>query len=202
MPVPDILPSQSGRILLIRPREEDDAAVAALRSHPETHRHLTFESAHLSVEEARALRITRAADERRMSFNIHVSNESGSTISTFGGTVGLSHINHLKSCEVGILINPEYFRRGLATDALYTILAYAFETMKLDRARLSTAANNVGMRGLLEKAGVMLEGIARDDWSDGKGGFSDVCLYGILEQEWAKTIKAKLEGQINRAIEG
>ncbi|KAF8162399.1 hypothetical protein K438DRAFT_296244 [Mycena galopus ATCC 62051] len=114
---PDILPSQSGRILLVRPREEDDAAIAALRSHPETLRYIPFREG-ISLEEARALRIARDADETRVSFHIHLTGGTDST--TLGGRLGLSHIDkQFKSCEVGIMINPDYFRGGLATDALY-----------------------------------------------------------------------------------
>ncbi|KAF8186861.1 acyl-CoA N-acyltransferase, partial [Mycena galopus ATCC 62051] len=188
------LPSQSGRILLVRPREEDDAAIAALRSHPETLRYIPFREG-ISLEEARALRIARDADETRVSFHIHLTGGTDST--TLGGRLGLSHIDkQFKSCEVGIMINPDYFRGGLATDALYTILTYAFETMKLHRAGFVTAANNIRMRGWLDKAGVVLEGTKRDGWTDGNGGYTDLALYSILEREWTETVKPRLEERL------
>ncbi|KAF8162401.1 acyl-CoA N-acyltransferase [Mycena galopus ATCC 62051] len=198
MPVPDTLPSQFGRIVLVSPREENDSAVVALRSHPETLRHLGFLRGHVStVEEARAHRIARAADETRVSFHIHLTGGTDST--TFGGTVSLSHIDtQFNSCEVGILVSPAYFRSGLGTDALYTILVYAFETRKFHRVGFVTAVDNVGMRGWLDKAGVVLEGTKRDGWTDGSGGYTDVCLYSILEREWAETVKSRLEVRLNR----
>ncbi|KAF8162398.1 acyl-CoA N-acyltransferase [Mycena galopus ATCC 62051] len=189
---PDILPSQSGRIVLVPPREEDDAALAALRSHPETLRHLRYLKGQVStVEEARAYRIAHAADETLITFHIHLT--TGSKESTFGGVVALSHINtQFNSCEAGVLVNPEYFRAGLATDALYTILVYAFETRN----------GNVGMRGWLDKAGATLEGTKRDGWTDGNGGYTDLCLYSILEREWAETVKPRLEERLNRVVVG
>ncbi|KAF8186862.1 acyl-CoA N-acyltransferase [Mycena galopus ATCC 62051] len=178
MLVPDILPSQSGRIVLVPPREEDDAALAALRSHPETLRHLR-----------RAYRIAHAADETLITFHIHLT--TGSKESTFGGVVALSHINtQFNSCEAGVLVNPEYFRVGLATDALYTILVYAFETRKFHRAGFVTAVGNVGMRGWLDKAGATLEGTKRDGWTDGNGGYTDLCF------------KPRLEERLNRVVVG
>ncbi|KAJ7247892.1 acyl-CoA N-acyltransferase, partial [Mycena haematopus] len=116
------------------------------------------------------------------------------------GTVGISHIVPVfNSCEVGIIISPDYHRGGLATDALYTLLAYVFEEKKFHRAGFVTAANNVGMRGWLDKAGATLEGTLREAWSDGNGGFTDVSMYSILEREWAETVKPRLEVRINRA---
>ncbi|KAJ7725600.1 acyl-CoA N-acyltransferase [Mycena olivaceomarginata] len=192
MTVPDILPSLSGRTVLVRPREEDDSAVAALRSNIETRRYLPFLPEHVSVEDARAQRLARAADATRIPFNIHLSN-SDLDSTTFVGT--------FKSCEIGILIRPECVRGGLATDALHTVLAYAFEKReeKFHRVAFVTAVDNVGMRGWLDKAGATLEGIQRESRSDGMGGYMSMCVYSILEDEWENTVKPRLEERISRA---
>ncbi|KAF8186863.1 acyl-CoA N-acyltransferase, partial [Mycena galopus ATCC 62051] len=190
--------SQSGRIILVPPRAEDDAAFAALYSHPESLRHLGFLQGQVStVKEARAYRITHATDETLLTFYIHLTTGSKESIDgsgPFGGVVSLSYIStQFNSCEAGVIVNPEYFRTGLATDALYTILVYAFETRKFHRAGFATAVGNVGMRGWLDKAGATLEGTKRDGWTDGNGGYTDLCVYSILEREWAETVKPRLE---------
>ncbi|KAJ7717638.1 acyl-CoA N-acyltransferase [Mycena maculata] len=193
----DPLVSKSGRIALVPPQEGDDAAVAALRSHPETRRYVRFFPSHFSVEEQRARRVTRAADPAILAFTIYALS-SGSP-PRFVGETSLLHIDDThKSCEIGIYISPGSFRGGLATDALYTVLAYVFEQRKLHRAEFVTAVDNVGMRGWLDIAGATLEGIKGEGWSDGKGGFTDVCLYSILEGKWVNSIKTGLEGRINR----
>lgn len=190
--------SRSGRIVLVPPAEEDDTAVAALRSHPETRRYLPFLPTHLSVADAQSHRLARAADATRISFNIHALPVPGSP-PQFAGTTGIFRIdNESKSCEVGILVSPGSFRGGIATEALYTVLAYAFEELKLHRAVFLTGVDNVGMRGWLDRAGATLEGINRESWSDGKGGFTDVCFYSILEGEWSASVKARLDGRIKR----
>ncbi|KAJ7737376.1 hypothetical protein B0H16DRAFT_1325983, partial [Mycena metata] len=48
---------------------------------------------------------------------------------------------------------PEYFRGGLATDALYTVLVYGSEERKLHRAEFNTGVDNLGIGGWLGKAG-------------------------------------------------
>ncbi|KAJ7468027.1 acyl-CoA N-acyltransferase [Mycena latifolia] len=193
----DSLPSKSRRISLVPPQEADDAAVAALRSHPDTRRYLRFWPGHVSVEEASEIRRKCDADPARITFNIHAL-ASGSPPKFVGMTIMKDINNEFKSCELGVLICPEYFRGGFATDGLYTTLSYAFEERKLHRVTFYTATDNGGMRGWLDWAGATLEGINRESWSDGSGGYTDVCLYSILSREWTETVKGRLEGRINR----
>lgn len=191
------LPSRSGRIALVPPKEEDDAAVAALRSHPETRRYLPFFPDRVSTEDARALRLARAGDQTRIPFNIHAL--TAHSPAKFIGMAGITHINsEFKSCEIGILISPDSFRAGFATEALYTVLAYAFEELHFHRAAFHTGVDNAGMRGWLQKAGATLETIQRGSWSDGLGGYTDTCLYSILEGEWVDTVKERLEERMDR----
>jgi RimJ/RimL family protein N-acetyltransferase len=56
------------------------------------------------------------------------------------------------------------------------------------------------MRGWLDKAGATLEGIMRGIFLDGKGGWMDMCLYSILEGEWADTVKIRLGERISRVV--
>jgi RimJ/RimL family protein N-acetyltransferase len=199
------LPSKSGRITLVPPMEADDAFVAALRGHPETRRYLRYFPEHCSVADAQARRLSRAPDPTLVDFHIHALNAPADTTSTFVGTTGIFHLNTetSRSCEVGILIKSEYFRGGLATDALYTVLVYVFEERKLHRAEFNTGVDNLAMRGWLVKAGATLEGTKRDAWSDPEtGGYTDVCTYGILEGEWMTTVKGNLEARMNRVVAG
>ncbi|KAJ6478710.1 acyl-CoA N-acyltransferase [Mycena vitilis] len=192
------LPSRSGRIVLVPPQDEHDVAVAALRSHPETRRYLPFLPAHVSVEQARAHRLKRAAEETRISFYIHLSSPLSDN-STFVGNAAISHIDTAsRSCHIGIIIDPGFARGGLATDTLHAVLAYVFEERKFHRAVFITAKENIGMRGWLDMAGATLEATQREGWPDGKGGYIDRCVYGILEKEWRNTVKIRLEKRIDR----
>ncbi|KAJ7461754.1 acyl-CoA N-acyltransferase [Mycena galericulata] len=193
------LPSRSGRLALVPPNGQDDAAVAALRSHPEIRRYLPFFPDHLSTENARAHRLERAADKTRISFHIHALTAQSDLPPKFVGTAGISHINaEFRTCEMGILISPDSFRGGIATEALYTVLAYAFEEQHFHRAAFRTGVENVGMRGWLHSAGATLETVQRGAWSDGLGGYVDICVYSILEGDWVDTVKPRLEERIDR----
>ncbi|KAJ6478711.1 acyl-CoA N-acyltransferase [Mycena vitilis] len=198
MIITDTLPSRSGRIVLIPPREEDDAAVAVLNSHPETRRHLPFFPTHTSVEDARAQRLQRTAEKTRILFHIHLSTPRPDK-STFVGLASMSHIDTaFQSCHIGISIDPGLARGGLATDALHAVLTYAFDEWKLHRVVFITAVENIGMRGWLDMAGATLEATQREGWPDGRGRYIDRCVYGILEKEWRDAVRIRLEERIDR----
>ncbi|KAJ6560288.1 hypothetical protein B0H19DRAFT_1147128 [Mycena capillaripes] len=169
------IPSKSGRLTLVPPLEADDAATAALRCRPETRRYLRFFPEHVSPSEARARRLSRAPDQTLVDFNIHALNAAADAKSTFVGTTGIFRIDleYGSSCE----------------------------ERKIHRAEFQTGVDNLAMRGWLEKAGATLEGKKRDRWSDPTtGGYTDVCMYSILEEEWMATVKGRLEERINRVV--
>ncbi|KAJ7639442.1 acyl-CoA N-acyltransferase [Roridomyces roridus] len=189
------IPSKYGRIILTKPVEADDETTAALRAHPETLRYLAFLPQVFSVEDARTRRLERATDPTLVDFNISLA--SGGVI----GSTGIFYVDDVnKKCEMGILMNHAYFRGGYASEALYTCLVYAFETRKMHRVVFQTNSENAAMRGWLEMAGVTLEGIQRQMWPDPTtGGYNDVALYAVLEDEWFGATKGKLEAKLNRA---
>ncbi|KAJ7185761.1 acyl-CoA N-acyltransferase, partial [Mycena filopes] len=183
------------RVLLVPPSESDDIPFAALRCHPETRRYLPFVPDHCSPEEAQQLRISRGPDNTRVDFSVHIVTP-GSPLK-YAGAVGLLNINEaFNACEAGVSISPEYFRGGIATEALYGALRYAFEERKFHRVVFHTGVTNVRMRGWLERFGAQLEGILRESLPDGEGGYTDASVYGILEQEWVSSVEAKMEERI------
>ncbi|KAJ6610379.1 acyl-CoA N-acyltransferase [Mycena sp. CBHHK59/15] len=197
MIIANAIPSKSGRLTLVPPSESDDESVSALRSHPDTRRHLRYLPERFSVADARARRISRSSDPSLVDFHIHMA-----ATSEFVGTTGIFRIDTDyaggRSCEVGILVGPAFVRGGIATDALCAVLAWVFEARGFHRAVFQTGADNAAMRAWLEKAGATLEGRQRECWADPDGGYTDVCLYAILEREWMEVVKGRLEARITR----
>ncbi|KIK66790.1 hypothetical protein GYMLUDRAFT_157247 [Collybiopsis luxurians FD-317 M1] len=191
------LASRTGRIKLVKAVEENDAAVAALRSHPETRKHLRYFPEHYSIDEARELREKRAADESLQEFHVLRCEKDGST-SFIGGTMMFHMDTTHKSCEVGILMSPDVHRTGFATDVLFTLFSYIFEVLEMHRLYMKTDSGNVGMRGWLENvAGARKEIHEKEAWVDPiNGGYNDVVGYSILEWEWRDRVKGALERKL------
>jgi len=189
------LESPWSRIKLVPPAVTDDEACAVCRTHPITRRYLQFLPEHMTAEEAGIRRATRAEDSHILDFNIHYLKHDETT--QFAGVTGFFNLDEGNlSCEVGLLVAPDLHGKGLATEALYLVLQYIFEERKLHRATFETGADNVGMRGWLEKvAGARLESDRKECWKKPDGTFTDVKGYAILESEWKGRVKNRL---INR----
>lgn len=195
---PISLTSPFGRLKLITPDPIYDEEMAKLRSHPETLRYLPILPAHVTTDEARLRREERAAQDSILDLHVLLDNGDGSF--KFVGMAGLYNIDRTSdSCYIGILIHPDYFRSGFATQVLYTIMKYAFEdpAYLMHRVVYDTAADNVQMRGWLERvAGVHVEFTLREAWKVRKGKYIDVMGFSILENEWSDSVKGKLEARL------
>ncbi len=105
------------------------------------------------------------------------------------GGIGLHKINwENRNAEVGIVIGKkEYWGKGYGTDAMLTILEFAFTHMNLHRVYLEVYDFNTrGIRSY-EKCGFKKEGALRDDrYSRGK--YHDTIIMGILKEEFEKIL--------------
>jgi [ribosomal protein S5]-alanine N-acetyltransferase len=85
--------------------------------------------------------------------------------------------------DIGYELNPDYWSRGLATEAARGIIRFGFEQLKLHRISSWCVADNVGSAHMLEKIGMRQEGRLREN-EYYKGRWWDTLLYAILEHEW------------------
>lgn len=106
---------------------------------------------------------------------------------TYLGGIGLHRIDwENRNAEVGIVIGKkDHWNKGYGTDAMMTILDFAFNRMNLHRVYLRVYDFN--LRGIksYEKCGFKREGILRDDlYAHGK--YHDTIIMGILKGEFKK----------------
>ncbi|KAF8200952.1 acyl-CoA N-acyltransferase [Pholiota molesta] len=191
-----MLESPSHRIKLVPPSANDDEAAASCRTHPITRRFLRFLPDHMSLEDARIRRETRAEDKRIVDFNIHYLQDNGSV--QFGGFCGYFNIDEQNnSCEAGIIVSPDLHGTGVATEAFYILLRHIFDDRKFHRTTFETGADNIPMQRWLEKvACARLEANRKQAWNNLDGSFVDVKGYAILETEWRDHVKAQLESRM------
>lgn len=84
-----------------------------------------------------------------------------------------------RSAEIGYWVSPRHQGRGIATEALRAVTAYAFETFDLDRLTALVYEWNPASARVLEKAGYAFEGrLRRAVVKDGRTG--DVLVFGRL----------------------
>lgn len=67
---------------------------------------------------------------------------------------------HFKA-EVGFEIHPDYWRQGIITEALRSVLNYGFGEMELNRIKAYYDPRNLASKKSLERAGFTYEGVLR-----------------------------------------
>ena len=101
------------------------------------------------------------------------------------GNVGLHRIDWKnRVATLGIVIGEkEYWGKGYGTEAVRTMLRYAFHELGLNRVELETYSFNPRAQRCYERAGFRREGVRRQAlYRDGE--FHDVITMGILRSEF------------------
>ncbi|MDW6094408.1 GNAT family protein [Vibrio rhizosphaerae] len=76
------------------------------------------------------------------------------------GNIGFNSIDHeLKKAEIGYWLGQQYQGNGIITRACRFLIAYAFETLKVEKVQIAVAADNLPSRAVCERLGMTLEGI-------------------------------------------
>jgi len=105
------------------------------------------------------------------------------------GNIGLFDIKPRNAtAEIGISIaEAEYRGRGYGTDALRTLLRFAFDEVNLHRVYLRAYEFNERAIRSYEKSGFKREGVFRQsEFTSGR--YVDMVVMGVLRSEWRQTV--------------
>ncbi|HEU5483495.1 MAG TPA: GNAT family N-acetyltransferase [Microlunatus sp.] len=182
----DVLPIpvlRTDRLTLRQPELTDAEDVLVFRGDPEVQR---FNSEpHTSVAESVDLirEIRREHTEGTGMGWVATLTTSGRAI----GLVGFSGWDRFhRRAEVGYDLARDLWGRGLAREALRSVVEFGFTRMDLHRVEAATIADNHASVRLLERCGFVREGTRRAcSWED-DGTFHDSAIYGILDHEWSR----------------
>lgn len=107
------------------------------------------------------------------------------------GTCGFARIDEPNStAEAGYVLNPDYWGKGLATEALRAVIALGFEKRGFNRIESRYMVDNLASRRVMEKSGMTFEGIHRQSIFV-RDGYEDIGICSILKQDYssADTVK-------------
>lgn len=100
------------------------------------------------------------------------------------GTCGFTSFNcAADSAEVGYVLNPEYWGKGIAGEALGRVMEFGFEELKLHRIEAKFIQGNERSLHVMQRAGMTFEGYLRDGMLI-KGSYVTVGIASILVSEW------------------
>ncbi|GKW46034.1 GNAT family N-acetyltransferase [Planococcus sp. NCCP-2050] len=88
--------------------------------------------------------------------------------------------------EIGYILHPDFWGRGIAGKAADQVLQFAFNGQKLHRVFATCDPRNTASYKVLEKLGMSKEGRLRENIQL-RDGWRDSFVYSILEQEWRES---------------
>ena len=100
------------------------------------------------------------------------------------GTVALFRFEpRHRRAEIGYSLRSDHWGRGLAIEAVTTMLDWAIRTLGLHRVEADIDPRNEGSRKLLARLGFASEGVLRERYFVGDD-VSDTELFGLLAEDW------------------
>lgn len=81
--------------------------------------------------------------------------------------------------EIGFMLDPDFWRKGIMKEAINTILEYGFNSMKLHSVEGRIHVDNIASASVLESTGFQKEGYLKEDFFF-RGKFLDTIIYSRL----------------------
>jgi ribosomal-protein-serine acetyltransferase len=97
------------------------------------------------------------------------------------GTVTMDRVNDV--VEIGYFVAGEHEGRGLMTRAVGAFVDHLFLQEGMNRVCARIMTENVRSRALVERLGLTLEGVHREEYKL-RGKYGDLTVYSILRSEW------------------
>ena len=94
------------------------------------------------------------------------------------GTISLSPWQKQPIAGIGFTLSPQYWNKGIMTEAAERVVKYAFEEMGILRIQAECISENIGSSKVLEKLGMRYEGEQKKQI---KGKTWDVKMYSLLK---------------------
>ena len=101
------------------------------------------------------------------------------------GTVSLRHYVRDRRAELGYWLAAPAWGHGFATEAAHAAVGFGFRELGLARVYAQVIAGNRASLAVLDKLGMVNEGVKRQHVSKARR-LHDVVLYGLLRDEWLR----------------
>lgn len=181
----DTFPQLETQNLILRQIKSSDAeAIFSFFSDPLV---LQYHDAEPFRNTERALRLINTWNDRfvtRQGIRWGIARKSENIII---GTCGYRLWGKPMFCaELGYELSKSEWRKGIMTEALLSIIRFAFERMELNRIEATVMLDNTASLNLLSKLGFTEEGILRD-FGYWKFEFHDLKLFSLLKRDLIST---------------
>jgi len=172
---------ETERLLLRKISLNDASDMFEYASNPEVSEY-TMWSTHTSIEDTKYFlkSITKMYKKRELvDWGIVHKVEK-----KFIGTCGFVEWSMTHSrAEMGYAISRKYWNQGYMSEAVNAMMEFGFREMLLNRIQGKCQVDNIGSARVMEKVGMQLEGILRQQLFV-KGEYWDLKIYSILRDDF------------------
>lgn len=103
------------------------------------------------------------------------------------GAIGVAKLDSsLESAQVGYCLSRAFWNRGIMSEALGAVIGFLFNEVGVNRIEAYHHVKNIVSGRVMEKSGMLKEGIRRDGERDSEGVFCDTVCYAILKSDYLK----------------
>ncbi|OGO91247.1 MAG: hypothetical protein A2Y17_04675 [Clostridiales bacterium GWF2_38_85] len=99
--------------------------------------------------------------------------------------------------EIGYNIGSKWWNIGITTEATRAVIGFAFNNLNMHRIAALHLTTNVASGRVMQKSGMTYEGTMRKHALRKDGVFEDMCIYGILKDEWENAHQQKTLAEIS-----
>jgi [ribosomal protein S5]-alanine N-acetyltransferase len=180
--VTDLFPEfRTDSLLLRRFRDEDQAFVFRGLSHPEVIRYYGVRYDTLDATRTQMDWFSTLEENKTGIWWAICSSDD----QNFYGACGFNNIQQdHKKAEIGYWLLPEFWAKGIVTEAIPLICWYGFENLGLHRIEAMVETENDLSKRVLEKLNFTFEGTLRDcERKDGR--FISLSVFSLLSDELA-----------------
>jgi RimJ/RimL family protein N-acetyltransferase len=171
---------ETERLLIREFKHTDFESVHEYSGNPQVTKYIPFEPN--SIQNAKAFlkqAIAKQTNPDRTDYELAVELTKESKV------IGGCRINKETSSEahLGFMLNQKYWGQGYATEAAFALVDFGFNELGVHRIYANCFLDNVASIKILEKIGMVREGILREKMMS-EGKYHDTYVYGILKHEW------------------
>ena len=105
------------------------------------------------------------------------------------GSIDCVDVDQLnESASIGYCLSYDYWNQGIMSEALKLVIQFLFERVGFHRIEARHVSDNVSSGKVMEKAGMIKEGVFRKSERKQDGPFMDMVYYAILKEDYIEKI--------------
>ena len=172
---------ETERLLLRKITLNDANDMFDYASDPQVSEYTTW-STHSSIEDSKNfLRSLNKMYKKRELVDWGIVHKAEQKFIGTCGYVGWSMTN--SRAEIGYALSRKYWNQGYTSEAVNAIIEFGFREMMLNRIEAKCKVNNIASARVMEKVGMQLEGILRQQLFV-KDQYWDLKIYSILRDDF------------------